>query len=379
MSFVQRYQQHIAVINASRAYLWAQLATMLVYVLYFTAYTLPLINISQPFILLAFTLKYSIEAACFVSLSHLALRPWLKLMQHSGASIKRLLGFSSIVLLASLLQSGLSYFLVKLNFLKSTDMSLITINDPSQASTLQMNFSAAFVLITYTVMFAVMYLVWTFAYVLWHNWQARKLLQKQMQQAQLQQLTNQLNPHFLFNALNSIRALIFEDQHKAADTVTRLSELFRFHLQAHLQPESTLEQEWQLTEQYLAIEQVRLEQRLQFRCQIDAALLQHKLPTLSLLTLTENAIKHGIAPTASTGELTITAKIAAQTITKSSHTGWQLIVSNSVQSATQQPSTGTGLANLRQRLQLMYGQNARLQHSRDGNVFCVQLELTDEV
>lgn len=193
-------------------------------------------------------------------------------------------------------------------------------------------------------------------------------MQQQMQQARLQQLTNQLSPHFLFNAFNSIRALIFEDQHKAADTVTRLSELFRFHLQAHLQPESTLAQEWQLTEQYLAIEQVRLEQRLQFSCDIAQQFSQYKLPTLSLLTLVENAIKHGIAPNVAAGQLHISAK--------AHNNGWRLTVANSVQADTAQAGTATGLANLRSRLQLMYGANATLKLTQQSGQFSAQLEFS---
>jgi hypothetical protein len=369
MTTFSRYRQSINLAQTSRAYLWAQLVSMVVYLLYFMAYTLPFVSLDTPLFTLAFIVKYTVEAACFVSFSHLLLRPGLKPMLLQGVTRQRLFNFSLQILLAAVAQSILSYLLAHIKLLKSTDMSMLTVHDPAQASSFQMTFSPTFIILTYSSMYLAMYLLWTLAYVLWQNWQARKDLQQQMQQAQLQQLTNQLSPHFLFNAFNSIRALIFEDQQKAADTVTRLSELFRFHLQAHLQPESTLEQEWQLTEQYLAIEQVRLEQRLILKCDIDTRLWQKKLPTLSLLTLVENAIKHGIAPNTAVGELGITAHLQTH--------GWYLQVSNSVQANTTQAGTGTGLSNLRARMRLMYNDKARLALEQQARHFCARLEFTD--
>ncbi|MDX3772837.1 histidine kinase [Chromatiaceae bacterium AAb-1] len=367
MTTLKTFRQSIAPDNCSSAYLWAQLLTMLIYAGYFMAYTLPLLTPEQPRLYWLFLVKYSIEAACFVLLSHVLLRPVLK--ADNIATLKRWLVFVLLLLVAALLQTIVSYFLSSIEVLKDTDMSKVTVVTDENDTPLQMNFSTSFMLIALVTSFSVMYLVWGAGYIAWQSWQARKALQQQMQQAQLQQLTNQLSPHFLFNAFNSIRALIFEDQNKAADTVTRLSELFRFHLQAHLQPESALVQEWQLTEQYLAIEQVRLEQRLQFSCDIDDALWQYKLPTLSLLTLVENAIKHGIAPNTAPGKLHIAASRKPQ--------GWLLQVTNSVQANTELAGTGTGLSNLRSRLQLMYGNNTRLQLQQSSGQFSVQLEFSD--
>jgi LytS/YehU family sensor histidine kinase len=198
--------------------------------------------------------------------------------------------------------------------------------------------------------------------------QSRKALQQEMQQARLQQLTNQLNPHFLFNALNSIRALIFEDQHKAADTVTQLAELFRVHLQAHLRPTASLQEEWLLCQHYLKIEQVRLEQRLQLEVNIDDDLSQQLLPTLILLTLLENAVKHGISPNAENGSVQISAQKLGQR--------WQLAITNSVGAASSsQQCTGTGLKNCRKRLQLMFGEQASIITELSKTHFVVRLEL----
>jgi hypothetical protein len=364
MTTLTTFRRSIAPDSCSSAYLWAQLFTMLIYVGYFVAYTLPLLTPEQPSLYWLFLVKYSIEAACFVLLSHVLLRPVLK--ADNITTLKRWSVFVLLLLVAAILQTIISYFLSSIEVLKDTDMSKVTVVTDKSDTPLQMNFSTSFMLVALMTSFSVMYLVWGAGYIAWQSRQARKALQQQMQQAQLQQLTNQLSPHFLFNAFNSIRALIFEDQYKAADTVTRLSELFRFHLQAHLQPESTLAQEWQLTEQYLAIELVRLEQRLQFSCDIDSSLWQHKLPTLSLLTLVENAVKHGIAPNIAPGKLYISAKATGK--------GWQLSVTNTTADATQQAGTATGLSNLRQRLQLMYAGKAVLQLQQADNQFSAQLE-----
>ncbi|NRQ41488.1 histidine kinase [Rheinheimera sp. YQF-2] len=364
MTILNTFRRSIAANSCSSAYLWAQLFTMLIYAGYFMAYTLPLLTPEQPRLYWLFLVKYSIEAACFVLLSHVLLRPVLK--ADNITTLKRWSVFVLLLLVAAIAQTIISYYLSSIEVLKDTDMSKVNVITDKSDTPLQMNFSTSFMLVALMTSFSVMYLVWGAGYIAWQSRQARKALQQQMLQAQLQQLTNQLSPHFLFNAFNSIRALIFEDQHKAADTVTRLSELFRFHLQAHLQPESTLHQEWQLTEQYLAIEQVRLEQRLQFSCAIADDVWQNPLPTLSLLTLVENAVKHGIAPNVAAGQLHISATAVDD--------GWQLTVTNSVQANTAQAGTATGLANLRSRLQLMYGNNARLKLTQNSTQFSVQLE-----
>jgi signal transduction histidine kinase len=210
--------------------------------------------------------------------------------------------------------------------------------------------------------------VWAAFYLGWHAFQQRRRLQQQVRQARLQQLTHQLNPHFLFNAFNTIRGTIFENPQRAADLVTELSELFRFHLSQAERSTQTLEEEWRLAQRYLAIEQARLEQRLKLRVDLDPVCLPQPLPALALLGLVENAIKHGIAPCRDGGELRIRAWPLAD--------GWALEVSNSCGEASTAPGTGTGLANLRERLELGFNGTAQLQveTGSDGR-FYVRLRL----
>jgi LytS/YehU family sensor histidine kinase len=219
-----------------------------------------------------------------------------------------------------------------------------------------------------TINIAFLYLGWGFIYIFWHSFKSKQKLQKQMQDARIQQLTNQLSPHFLFNTLNSIRALIFEDQEKAANLVTQLSEIFRTNLQAHLKSKETLEQEWVVARRYLAIEQARLEERLQVEINIDEKVLQQSLPTLSLLTLVENAIKHGIAPNPMVGRLKVNAEVL-------NHTQWRLSLCNSVSENQADEGTKTGLKNTEDRLRLMFGDKMMFQAIRKGTEFIVTIEM----
>ena len=116
--------------------------------------------------------------------------------------------------------------------------------------------------------------------------------------AQLRMLAYQLNPHFLFNTLNSIRALINEDRQRARDMVTALSGYLRYALVERPLHVALLEEEVASVRGYLAIEQVRFEERLDARMEIDPAALRCEVPAFLLNPLVENALKHGAAGTA---------------------------------------------------------------------------------
>ena len=118
-------------------------------------------------------------------------------------------------------------------------------------------------------------------------------------------LRARLNPHFVFNALNNLRALINEDTARAREMVTRLSNTLRRALEHTGDAPIRLEHELALVDDYLAVEQVHYEQRLRVRRRIDTAALHALLPAMALQLLVENAIKHGIAMTPEGGELDI--------------------------------------------------------------------------
>ena len=122
-------------------------------------------------------------------------------------------------------------------------------------------------------------------------------------------LRARLNPHFMFNALNNLRALILEDPERARDMVTRLSRTLRHALAHNRSEQVTLAEELEVVDDYLAIEAIHFEQRLQVRREIAAEAVQAQLPAMALQLLVENAIKHGIASRAGGGEIHIRASL----------------------------------------------------------------------
>ncbi len=124
---------------------------------------------------------------------------------------------------------------------------------------------------------------------------------------ELEALRARLNPHFVFNALNNVRALINEEPQRAREVVTRLSNILRHALEHSQRETTTLGEELAVVDDYLAVEGVHYEERLRVRRDIDAAALSAQLPPMLLQLLVENAIKHGIACTPGGGELAIAA------------------------------------------------------------------------
>jgi hypothetical protein len=178
--------------------------------------------------------------------------------------------------------------------------------------------------------------------------------------AQLRMLAYQLNPHFLFNTLNSIRALINEDRHRARDMVTGLSRYLRYALVERPLHVALLEEEVASVRGYLAIEQVRFEERLDARIEVDPAALRCEVPSFLLNPLVENALKHGIA---STANAPLVLRVEARLVDPDT---LRLVVENSGRWAarpTNAPNVGEdddglpgglGLANVRARLAALH-------------------------
>ena len=132
--------------------------------------------------------------------------------------------------------------------------------------------------------------------------------QLQMTQAQLQALKMQLQPHFLFNTLNSISALLDEDAKAADEMLARLGDFLRLTLENPGAQAVTLEEELEFLRRYLEIEQVRLQDSLQVRYDIESQTLAAQVPNLILQPIIENAIKHGIGQNPGPGEIAVSAK-----------------------------------------------------------------------
>jgi two-component system sensor histidine kinase AlgZ len=315
----------------------------------------------------AFILRSILDPVVYLLICHLLLRPYLKLkVIHYPYTVKKILSLLVFLILSGVFYFSFTLLIAKLGPMNEANfqkMQFVTDNGEVDAVIGHGMIWVIGIVGAFTMLGA-----WTIVYLLWHQQLSKKILQKQVQQAQMQQLTNQLSPHFLFNTFNSIRALIYEDQDKAADTVTELAELFRTHLQAHLRVKSSLEEEWQVTRRYLDIEQIRLEERLTVHMDIDPKLLQQDLPTLTLLTLIENSIKHGISPSMDNGYVNIQAKII-------DNNHWTLTVGNSFKPGTNTTGMQVGLANIQTRMQLMYGDTCNYAQFCEDNNFTVILTL----
>lgn len=138
--------------------------------------------------------------------------------------------------------------------------------------------------------------------------QARERLQAQLDQAQLQALKLQLQPHFLFNTLNTITALVHRDPQTAERMISGLSELLRFSLGTAAEQEVPLARELEMLHHYLDIQQIRFQERLAVRFSVDPEVQQAAVPSMLLQPLVENAIQHGIAPRAAGGGIVVSAR-----------------------------------------------------------------------
>lgn len=197
----------------------------------------------------------------------------------------------------------------------------------------------------------------------WYGqWQTERLLAARMgedlAQAQLRALQAQLNPHFLFNALNSIVTLIGRDPALAQQLVVRLADLLRAALKAGDGQEIPLAQELEFTRRYLDIELVRFADRLQVEWP-DEPLPAAIVPAFALQPLVENALLHGIARQTTPGIVSIDARHDGGVLMlRVRDTGPGLVTEGN--GALRSRGTGTGLANLRARLERLYGAAAAL-------------------
>ena len=173
--------------------------------------------------------------------------------------------------------------------------------------------------------------------------------------AQLRALQAQVNPHFFFNSLNSVRALIFEDREAAAQMIDQLANLMRHALQSSQHATVPLSAELDAVRAYLAIEQSRFEDRLRVSFDIPPGTDHVQVPPMALQTLVENAVKYGVETSADGGDIRITAQRSA------GMNALQIEVANTGELRSASGSTGIGLRNARQRLQLACGEHASLE------------------
>ena len=181
-------------------------------------------------------------------------------------------------------------------------------------------------------------------------------LSEQLSSARFAALQAQLNPHFLFNTLNTITVLVRDnDRQGAVSIIEHLSELLRRTLSRHQANEVTLGEELELVRQYVAIEQARFSDRLRPEFRIPESLMSATMPSFALQHLVENAIRHGIAKDSDAGLLVVTATRSADTL--------EITVINdgvSIDASVPAPP-GHGIENTRERVSALYGDSASLE------------------
>ncbi len=202
--------------------------------------------------------------------------------------------------------------------------------------------------------------IWTILYLAITTMRHSREVRRQQEQlnlalgnAELRALEAQINPHFLFNCLNSIRGMIAEDPPQAQDMVTRLANILRYSLQRNRNHTVPLETELDAVSDYLALESIRFEDRLRIHLELPQQVRKIEIPAMLLQTLVENAIKHGVEQVSESGVLSIRAALEGDLL--------RIEVENSGTLQTPPPhSTQIGLNNARERLRILYAERASL-------------------
>ena len=232
-----------------------------------------------------------------------------------------------------------------------------------------------FLLIGYMISFGKTMLAWVLGYTAYHYVEQNRnaeieriLLKTSIRETEAKVLRSQLNPHFVFNALNSIRALVYENPTKAQQSITQLSSLLRNSLLADRRKTVELREEIKTVEDYLALEKVRYEERLTSRIELDGRTLFWQVPPMMLQTLVENAIKHGVSTAVGGGFIEVHSTIAADKL--------HIIIRNTGVLGDKEASGGFGLANTAQRLELLYGPEATFQiFQEDDTTVCADITI----
>lgn len=195
--------------------------------------------------------------------------------------------------------------------------------------------------------------LWMLIYIVFHYVQRnrndqfdRLKLETTVKELELKTIKSHINPHFIFNSLNSIRALVDENPKRARRAITELSNILRSSMQAEKSETVTLERELDIVKDYLALEHMRFEERLRVEFEIAEDTLQLPVPPMMLQTLVENAIKHGISKQIQGGVVRVAAEIRGNQL--------ELLVQNTGRLDGAISEDGFGIKSTQDRLNLMY-------------------------
>lgn len=198
--------------------------------------------------------------------------------------------------------------------------------------------------------------------------QKEQKLEQSLKETELNLLKIQLNPHFIFNALNSISSLTLISPEKAHEMIIKMSDFLRYTIHASKEPMVSLENEIEMCKAYLDIEKIRFGSRINFEFDLQTESLKVEIPAMLLQTLFENAIKHGVYQSIQSERIYFSSKIEDSFLS--------MTLKNSFDpSSTSSNGTKTGLINVKNRLDLIYNSVAILQTSAQDSCFTVTLKL----
>ena len=205
--------------------------------------------------------------------------------------------------------------------------------------------------------------LWLLLYMVWHYLERNRKdeidklsLEKTVKELELNTIKSHINPHFIFNSLNSIRALVDENPQRARTAITELSNILRSSMQVEKMETVPLHKELDIVKDYLALEQMRFEERLKIEMDIDEDTLQQPVPPMMLQTLVENAIKHGISKKIKGGVVRV--------ISRFTDDHFELIVQNTGVLNEEMAPEGFGLKSTRDRLNFLFHGDADFQIKR---------------
>lgn len=210
-----------------------------------------------------------------------------------------------------------------------------------------------------------------FAVNVFENWKKEEIQNLELRAAkteiELNSFRSQMNPHFMFNSLNSIRALIDEDPDKSKKAINMLSSIVRNNLMLGKNMTVSLKEELDLVENYLWMEKVRFEERLTIRMDVDEEALVCHIPPFMLQTIVENAVKHGISKIIEGGLIELVITLENDIV--------KIVVRNSGVFEADKTTQGIGIANTRKRLELIYGNKAGFEIYNKDSFVITQLNI----
>jgi two-component system, LytTR family, sensor kinase len=214
--------------------------------------------------------------------------------------------------------------------------------------------------------YAIIFFLWSvfyFIYNYFERYNTSLKLEASVKEIELNNLKSQLNPHFIFNALNSIRALVDENPEKSKMAINQLSNILRNSLVADKRGLTKFGDELKMVRDYLGLETIRFEERLKTEFDIDPASKGFLVPPLMIQTLVENGVKHGISKLTEGGIIQVKTKVENDTLRISIRNSGQYHLNG------HKKKGGLGLSNTSQRLKLLYGKEAHFSISNENDSF----------